>query len=72
MKESTTPQRSPKSLTYDRQASSNGGSGPWRDADQAVRTFVAERPFAAVGLALTAGYLIGRAVNAARCSRTRR
>jgi hypothetical protein len=36
------------------------------DADQAVRSFVAERPFAAVVFALAAGYVIGRAINAAR------
>lgn len=36
------------------------------DADSAVRSFVAQRPFAAVGLALVAGYLLGRAINAAR------
>jgi hypothetical protein len=45
---------------------SNGDLGLLMDADHAVRSFVAEHPFAAVGFALAAGYLIGRAINAAR------
>jgi hypothetical protein len=50
----------------DRAETSTGNSGPLMDADQAVRSFVAERPFAAVIFALAAGYVIGRAINAAR------
>lgn len=65
MDENTTP-RSSKTLGDDRRARSNGSVEAWRATDRAVRAFVAERPFAAVGLALAAGYLLGRAVNAAR------
>lgn len=35
-------------------------------ADHAIRDFVSERPFAAVGLALLAGYLMARSINAVR------
>ena len=47
-------------------AGSGGQPVSWEETDHAVRTFVAERPFAAVGIALFAGYLLGRAINAAR------
>lgn len=47
-------------------AGSNGKPISLADTDEAVRAFVAERPFAAVGIALVAGYLLGRAINAAR------
>ena len=49
-----------------RAGESNGQPVSWAETDHAIRTFVAERPFAAVGLALFAGYLLGRAINAAR------
>lgn len=36
------------------------------DADRAIRAFVNERPFVAVGLAMAAGYLMARSINAIR------
>lgn len=35
-------------------------------ADRTIRAFVAERPFAAVGLALAMGYLVARSINGIR------
>jgi ElaB/YqjD/DUF883 family membrane-anchored ribosome-binding protein len=35
-------------------------------ADRAVRAFVKERPFAAVGLALALGYFVARSINGIR------
>lgn len=36
------------------------------NADRAIRAFVTERPFAAVALAMAAGYLMARSINALR------
>jgi hypothetical protein len=36
------------------------------EADHAVRAFVSERPFAAVALAVAAGYVLARSINAIR------
>ena len=37
--------------------------GEMARTDQAIRAFVSERPFVAVGLALIAGYVIARSIN---------
>lgn len=70
MNEGTPGQSQSRSLaTGDRTVwteTSSGGPASLMDADHAVRSFVAEHPFAAIGFALAAGYLIGRAINAAR------
>jgi ElaB/YqjD/DUF883 family membrane-anchored ribosome-binding protein len=54
------------SVATQRTARSRTQAASWQHADRVVRAFAEERPFAAVGFALAAGYLIGRAINATR------
>jgi ElaB/YqjD/DUF883 family membrane-anchored ribosome-binding protein len=66
MNENTMRAGEPRTVVAERAATSNGRAVSWTHADRVVRAFVEERPFAAIGIAVAAGYLMGRAINVAR------